>query len=77
VADKQLPGLAGFTNAQLFFVKFAQLWCSLTPPSYAEELLSIDVHAPNYARILGPMANSREFREVYNCPVKEPTCELW
>ncbi|THW77645.1 endothelin-converting enzyme [Aureobasidium pullulans] len=25
----------------------------------------------------GTTANSREFREAFSCPVKEPTCELW
>lgn len=25
----------------------------------------------------GTTSNSREFREAFNCPVKEPTCELW
>ena len=25
----------------------------------------------------GTLANSREFRAAFNCPIKEPTCELW
>ena len=25
----------------------------------------------------GTMANSRDFKEAFSCPTKEPTCELW
>jgi endothelin-converting enzyme len=28
-------------------------------------------------RILGTVANQRGFKKAFNCPVKEPTCELW
>jgi endothelin-converting enzyme len=27
--------------------------------------------------VQGTTANSREWREAFDCPVKEPTCELW
>ena len=75
--DQRLPGLDEFSNAQLFFLKWAQSWCSITPPDVAVGLIRTDVHSPAFARILGPLANSRDFREAFNCPVKEPTCELW
>jgi len=75
--DERLPGLEQFSNAQLFFLKYAQTWCSIVPPEAAVDLIRTDAHSPAFARILGPVANSRDFREAFHCPVKEPTCELW
>ncbi len=77
VPDLGLPGLKHFSNEQLFFIQWAQTWCSVEPPGGSPDQLLSDVHAPGFARILGPLANSRGFREAFNCPVKEPTCELW
>jgi hypothetical protein len=36
-----------------------------------------DPHAPKWARVLGTMANSREFKGAFGCEEKEPVCELW
>jgi endothelin-converting enzyme len=72
-----LPGLEHFTIEQLFFLRWAQTFCSYAPPAAGIEQIVADTHSPAFARILGPLANSRDFRMAYNCPVKEPTCELW
>ncbi|KAH8881296.1 endothelin-converting enzyme 1 [Thozetella sp. PMI_491] len=77
VPDLGLPGLQHFSNEQLFFIQWAQTWCTNEPPGALADRIAGDVHAPGFARILGPLANSRGFREAFNCPVKEPTCELW
>ena len=71
-----LPGLERFTEEQLFFVAFANMWCS----KYNEKGLAgygRDSHAPPAVRIRGAVANSRAFREVFSCEVREPVCELW
>ncbi|RMD39946.1 hypothetical protein DV735_g5170, partial [Chaetothyriales sp. CBS 134920] len=75
--NQHLPGLDFFTQEQLFFVNYGNWWCGKTRTQAAIERLYTDPHAPKWARILGTMANSRPFREHFNCPVKEPTCELW
>ena len=57
-------------------MKWAQGWCKVTTREAALKLLEADEHPPNYARIKGPLRNSRNFREAFNCSSKESTCEL-
>ncbi|KAK1772594.1 zincin [Phialemonium atrogriseum] len=76
--DLDLPGLDFFSQEQLFYISYGNFWCS----KYSEQALTrtiyTDEHSPNFARIQGAaMLNSRGFREAFNCPVKEPVCELW
>lgn len=76
-ANMDLPGLDHFTQDQLFFVSYSNWWCGKTRKDTAINRIYTDPHAPKWARILGTMANSREFRESFQCKAKEPTCELW
>ncbi|KAI1297361.1 peptidase family M13 [Xylaria venustula] len=75
--DQSLPGLDHFTHEQLFFVFYANWWCGKVRKEQAINYIYVDPHSPAFARILGTTSNSRAFRESFNCPVKEPTCELW
>lgn len=75
--NADLPGLDHFTQSQLFFVSYANWWCGKSRRDTAINRIFTDPHAPKFARILGTMANSREFRESFQCPSKKPTCELW
>ncbi|KAI1135264.1 endothelin-converting enzyme 1 [Hypoxylon sp. FL0543] len=75
--DQDLPGLDFFTQEQLFFVFYGNWWCGKTRKEQAIRGIYTDPHSPAFARVLGTTANSRAFRESFNCPVKEPTCELW
>lgn len=75
--NKHLPGLEHFTQEQLFFVSYSNWWCGKARKDSAISRIYTDPHAPKWARILGTMANSREFRESFQCKQKEPTCELW
>lgn len=62
--DKKLYGV-DLTQEQLFFVGYARLWCETSRPgSYANWT---DVHSPNYARVIGPLQNSKHFAEAYGC----------
>ncbi|CAJ0554865.1 Ff.00g133780.m01.CDS01 [Fusarium sp. VM40] len=74
---KSLPGMQSFTHEQLFFLKWGQTWCSNVPSELALTLLETDVHSPAPARILLPLRNTVEFNKAFNCPKKEPVCELW
>ncbi|OLN86006.1 Endothelin-converting enzyme 1-like protein 2 [Colletotrichum chlorophyti] len=76
--DFDLPGLEGFSHDQLFFVKWAQTHCEKSASKeHSIYLVYRDEHPPAFARILGSLDNSREFRSAFNCPQKQPTCELW
>jgi endothelin-converting enzyme len=75
--NEHLPGLEFFTQEQLFFVSYSNWWCGKSRKDAAIGKIYTDPHAPKWARVLGTMANSREFRESFQCKIKEPTCELW
>ncbi|KAF9975978.1 Peptidase M13 [Actinomortierella ambigua] len=79
----QRGGLSSpWTHEQLFFISFAQSRCSILTPGLMALLRHIDVHAPDQARVIGTLQNSREFARAFNCrtnsfmnPVTK--CEMW
>ncbi|KAM7206463.1 hypothetical protein V8F20_002812 [Naviculisporaceae sp. PSN 640] len=73
---KNLPGLENFTHEQLFFLSWANGYCSTRTPERNEGYIT-DEHAPEPVRVMGGALNSRAFREAWNCPNKEPKCELF
>ena len=77
--DLDLPGLSDeFSQEQLFYVSYGNFWCSKYTQSALTRAIYTDEHAPAFARIEGAaMMNSRGFREAFDCPAKEPVCELW
>ncbi|XP_058151448.1 endothelin-converting enzyme 2 isoform X2 [Dasypus novemcinctus] len=79
--EQQLPAV-GLTNHQLFFVGFAQVWCSVRTPESSHEGLVTDPHSPARFRVLGTLSNSRDFLWHFDCPVGSPMnpgqlCEVW
>nr|XP_010335934.1 endothelin-converting enzyme 2 isoform X3 [Saimiri boliviensis boliviensis] len=79
--ELQLPAV-GLTNHQLFFVGFAQVWCSVRTPESSHEGLVTDPHSPARFRVLGTLSNSRDFLQHFSCPVGSPMnpgqlCEVW
>lgn len=76
--DQDLPGLDYFTQEQLFYLAYGNFWCSKYTKAALTRGILTDPHSPNMWRLQGAaMMNSRGFKEAFNCPVKEPTCELW
>ncbi|OWK06089.1 ECE2, partial [Cervus elaphus hippelaphus] len=69
--EQQLPAV-GLTNHQLFFVGFAQVWCSVRTPESSHEGLVTDPHSPARFRVLGTLSNSRDFLRHFGCPVGSP-----
>jgi endothelin-converting enzyme len=75
--EADLPGLEGYSHDQLFFISYATFFCSKVSSEAAVNRAYTDPHAPEFARVLGTMANSKGFRVAYKCPLKKPTCEIW
>ncbi|XP_032581310.1 neprilysin-3 isoform X1 [Drosophila sechellia] len=77
----KLPGL-NLTHSQLFFVSFAQVWCSSTTDETNLLQMEKDPHSPSQFRVIGTLSNMEEFADVFQCkPGKRmnPTdkCEVW
>jgi len=82
-ANKDNPSIVKmFTNSQLFFVSFAQNWCSLIRESRQRVLVKVDPHSPPRFRVLGPLMNLEEFATTFNCATGSPMnpknrCSVW
>ncbi|XP_043262342.1 endothelin-converting enzyme homolog isoform X2 [Colletes gigas] len=76
-----LPGL-NLTHRQLFFLNFAQVWCSAATSEAIALQIEKDSHCPPKYRVIGPLSNLPEFATEFNCsngsrmnPVHK--CEVW
>lgn len=81
--DPLLPGLEKYTNEQLFFLSFANVWCeAIADPEEAALRAKFDVHSPGRLRVIGSVSNSEDFAKAFNCPVGSPMnpkkkCNIW
>ena len=81
-AMSYLPGLK-FSEEQLFFLAFAQSYCSYSPSSQVvRELTGDEPHSPDRFRVLGPLSNMQEFSNAFNCQKGSPMnptekCRVW
>ncbi len=66
-----------FTHEQLFYIFFGNMYCSSRHGKSLADQFETDEHSADLIRILGTTQNSKGFREAFNCPVKEPVCQLW
>lgn len=83
-AGNELPmePIPGLTQDQLFFVAYAQGWCTKATPEYEKMLVLSNPHAPAQFRIQGPLSNLSEFHDAFSCEEGTPmhpvdTCEVW
>lgn len=80
--EAKLPGLTQFTPEQLFFVGYAQVWCqSMTDNALLNQVLT-NPHSPAKYRVLGPLSNSEDFVNTFQCKAGTPMnrdkkCLLW
>ncbi|KAJ8686860.1 hypothetical protein QAD02_022654, partial [Eretmocerus hayati] len=77
-----LPGLVDYTQEQLFFLGFAQVWCGNNTSGALKSKLVQGVHAPNHFRVIGTLSNNAEFAAAWKCPSGSPMnpkhkCILW
>ncbi|KZS20196.1 Endothelin-converting enzyme 1 [Daphnia magna] len=76
-----LPGL-NLTRNQLFFLAFAQVWCSSSTKEALHLQILNDPHSPARYRVIGPVSNMPEFASVFECQSGTPMnpknkCEIW
>lgn len=75
--ESKLPGL-DYTNEQLFFISFAQTWCTkYLNIEVIDYSIANDVHSLNPARAEITLSNFPEFYEAFNCKKPEKYCTLW
>jgi predicted metalloendopeptidase len=72
----------GFTDEQLFFLGYAQGWCSKETPQFLEMLARTNPHSPAKWRVDGPMSDVPAFAQAYQCKAGTPmksgkVCSVW
>ncbi len=72
----------GLTNEQLFFVAFAQGWCSKLTPQMEQLRITTDPHSPGRFRVDGPASAFPEFASAFSCKEGAPMaptkrCTVW
>ena len=71
-----------YTPEQLFFLGYAQSWCSKYRPEAARVRAKTDPHAPPFLRVNNPLKNLPAFQEAFFCQAGDPmvkadACEVW
>ncbi|KAK6177608.1 hypothetical protein SNE40_015673 [Patella caerulea] len=79
--EMPLPAV-GLSHKQLFFLAFAQVWCSSSTKEADHLEIVSDPHSPANIRVVGTLSNSKVFADLYKCrsgsamnPKKK--CEVW
>ncbi|XP_023288639.1 membrane metallo-endopeptidase-like 1 isoform X1 [Orussus abietinus] len=80
---QKLPGLSTYSDDQLFFLSFANIWCEYRN---SENLLFFSKlpsqHSLAEHRVIGTLSNMNGFAEAFECPKNSPMnplqkCNLW
>ncbi|XP_048249270.1 endothelin-converting enzyme homolog isoform X5 [Haliotis rufescens] len=79
--ETPLPGL-NLTHNQVFFVSFAQMYCSKYTNYGLLHHLVTDPHSPGFARVNGVLENFKTFSWAFDCPNAAKMnsrikCEVW
>jgi putative endopeptidase len=70
LAKKSIPASQktdGYTQAQQFFIGYAQDWCENMTPEMARFLAHNDPHSPGRFRTNGVVKNMSEFSQAFGC----------
>ncbi|KAL3865324.1 hypothetical protein ACJMK2_006924 [Sinanodonta woodiana] len=79
--QERLPGIP-LTDHQIFYVSFAQMFCSIWKPGSIKDFLIRETHSPGPFRIQGVLSNSEAFSQVFQCPYTSKynpdiKCRVW
>ncbi len=77
--DRYFPS---FTEEQLFFVSYAQSWCTKARSAYLELLTATNPHAFAQFRVQGVVSNLPAFAEAFRCRpgqamYADKPCQVW
>jgi putative endopeptidase len=72
----------GYTEAQRYFLGFAQIWCEDRTDQSARQLALTDPHSPGRWRVNGTVQNFEEFGKAFGCSKGQPmypvnSCRVW
>ena len=78
--DSKAPD--GLTEAQNFFLSFANIWCGENRPEAARTLVMTQGHSLNRYRVNNVVANLPEFAHAFGCHAGQPmvhanACRVW
>eukprot|EP01087_Luapelamoeba_hula_P021099 TRINITY_DN7310_c0_g1_i1.p1 TRINITY_DN7310_c0_g1~~TRINITY_DN7310_c0_g1_i1.p1 ORF type:complete len:675 (-),score=132.16 TRINITY_DN7310_c0_g1_i1:70-2094(-) len=81
-AANQTSIVPSLTNEQLYFLAYAQGWCSVASDAYLRNSVATDVHSPAKFRVLGPLINLDAFASLWKCPTNSTMnpavrCPVW
>ena len=72
----------GYTEAQRYFIGFAQVWCQNQTEQSARQSALVDPHSPGKWRVNGSVQNFDEFGKAFGCKKGQPmypehSCRVW
>jgi putative endopeptidase len=72
----------GFTEAQRYFIGFAQVWCQNQTEQSARQSVLVDPHSPGQWRVNGTVQNFEQFGKAFGCKPGQPmapvnSCRVW
>ena len=72
----------GYTEAQRYFLGFAQVWCQNQTEQAARQSALVDPHSPGKWRVNGSVQNFDEFGKAFGCTRGQPmypanSCRVW
>jgi putative endopeptidase len=72
----------GYTEAQRYFLGFAQVWCENQTEQSARQRALTDPHSPGRWRVNGTVQNFDEFGKAFGCTKGQPmypasSCRVW
>ncbi|XP_030043015.1 endothelin-converting enzyme 1 isoform X2 [Microcaecilia unicolor] len=81
-AHKKILPKIKLDSHQLFFASFAQAFCGTETSEGLRETLLRDHHSPSRVRVLGAIANSKDFGGLFQCAKGSPMnpeskCRIW
>jgi len=71
-----------FNDDKMFFLSYAQTWCTKSDPQTELALSIRDPHSPPRFRVNGPLSNNPTFAETFQCAKGTPMnprkqCDMW